>query len=72
MSASTALRRIELIQVIIALRIDNPASMVLLGGKINALEPGVWERVGADAGAADLDTAKSEVERLLKRYQLTT
>jgi methanogenic corrinoid protein MtbC1 len=69
LSASTAKRRVELAELIVALRISSPASMILLGGQINLQEPGLWERIGADAGAADFETARVEMNRLLKLYQ---
>ncbi len=65
LAASTKRSRPALIQLIVALRISNPGARILVCGQIVARDLHLAGLTGADACAADFDSALVEMDRLL-------
>ena len=56
-----------LTRLIVALRISNPGARILVCGQIAATNLSLVGVVGADAAAADFDSALGHMDRLLNR-----
>ena len=65
-SASTPGRLIALTQLVVALRIENPGALILVGGQISGHEPDLKRVTGADAVAGSIEGTGAEMERLYR------